>query len=135
MISVANLSQARGYLAATNVGNYALFGGGIWSAGLNLVEPYDSSLTKLSTNPQALIECRYGLSAASVGSYALFGGGISSSYSNVVDAYNPYHDIQVFPSTKYSFNGSTEQTSPTWQMISMQGEVVGYMKVKNATIN
>ena len=135
VVSVANLSQARGYLAATNVGNYALFGGGVWSAGLNLVEPYDSSLTKVAPNPQALSEGRYGLSAASVGSYALFGGGISSSYSDVVDAYSPYHDIQVFPETKYSFNGSTEQTSSTWQTISMQGEVVGYMKVKNATVN
>ena len=135
MVSVANLSQARGYLAATNVGNYALFGGGVWSAGLNLVEPYDSSLTKVAPNPQALSEGRYGLSAASVGSYALFGGGISSSYSDVVDAYSPYHDIQVFPETKYSFNGSTEQTSSTWQTISMQGEVVGYIKVKDATVN
>ena len=135
VVSVANLSQARGYLAATNVGNYALFGGGVWSAGLNLVEPYDSSLTKVAPNPQALSEGRYGLSAASVGSYALFGGGISSSYSDVVDAYSPYHDIQVFPETKYSFNGSTEQTSSTWQTISMQGEVVGYIKVKDATVN
>ena len=135
VISVANLSQARGYLAATTVGNYALFGGGIWSAGLNLVEPYDSSLTKVAPNPQALSEGRYGLSAASVGNYALFGGGISSSYSNVVDAYSPYHDIQVFPGTKYSFNGNTEQTSSTWQTISMQGEVVGYIKVKDATVN
>ena len=135
VISVANLSQARGYLAATNVGNYALFGGGIWSAGLNLVEPYDSSLTKVAPNPQALSEGRYGLSAASVGNYALFGGGISSSYSNVVDAYSPYHDIQVFPGTKYSFNGNAEQTSSTWQTISMQGEVVGYIKVKDATVN
>lgn len=134
MISVANLSQARGYLAATNVGNYALFGGGIWSAGLNLVEPYDSSLTKVAPNPQALSEGRYGLSAASVGSYALFGGGISSSYSNVVDAYSPYHDIQVFPETKYSFNGSAELMSTNMQTITMEGTVVGYIKIKNTTV-
>lgn len=132
---VADLSQARGYLAATSVGNYALFGGGIWSAGLNVIDIYDMSLTK-AQNSQLLSQGRYGLSAASVGSYALFGGGISSSYSNVVDAYSlASYDIQVFPETKYSFNGSTEQTSSTWQTISMQGEVVGYIKVKNATVN
>lgn len=134
VISVANLSQARGYLAATNVGNYALFGGGIWSAGLNLVEPYDSSLTKVAPNPQALSEGRYGLSAASVGSYALFGGGISSSYSNVVDAYNPYHDIQLLPDEKYSFNGSAELMSTNMQTITMEGSVVGYIKIKNTNV-
>lgn len=132
---VADLSQARGYLAATSVGNYALFGGGIWSAGLNVIDIYDMSLTK-AQNSQLLSQGRYGLSAASVGSYALFGGGISSSYSNVVDAYSPAsYDIQVFPGTKYSFNGNTEQTSSTWQTLTMQGEVVGYIKVKDATVN
>ena len=144
VISVANLSQARGYLAATNVGNYALFGGGIWSAGLNVIDIYDMSLTK-AQNSQLLSQGRYGLSATSVApaggsnpqsGYALFGGGNNGSYSAVVDAYSPAsYDIQVFPETKYSFNGSTEQTSSTWQTISMQGEVVGYMKVKDATAN
>lgn len=144
VVSVANLSQARGYLAATSVApgggsnpqsGYALFGGGVWSAGLNVIDVYDMSLTK-AQNSQLLSQGRYGLSAASVGSYALFGGGISSSYSNVVDAYIPAsYDIQVFPGTKYSFNGNTEQTSSTWQTISMQGEVVGYIKVKDATVN
>ncbi len=140
---VADLSQARGYLAATNVGNYALFGGGIWSAGLNVIDVYDMSLTK-AQNSQLLSQGRYGLSATSVApaggsnpqsGYALFGGGNNGSYSSVVDAYGTAsYKIQLFPETKYSFNGSAEQNSPTMQTIAMEGPVVGYMKIKNTTV-
>lgn len=127
------LSQARSYLAATSVGNYALFGGGYDEnyVSSSTVDVYDTLLTR--TISTSLSQARRQLAATEVGNYALFGGGYD--YSNVVDAYSPYHDIQVFPGTKYSFNGSTEQTSSTWQTITMQGEVVGYIKVKDATVN
>ena len=111
-----------------------MFGGGDGSSLSNVVDAYDSSLIR--STPTALSQERNYLAATNVGGYALFGGGYTEPYSNVVDAYSlASYDIQIFTGTKYSFNGSTEQTSPTWQMISMQGEVVGYMKVKNATIN
>jgi tRNA G37 N-methylase TrmD len=75
------LSVDRYYLAATTVGNYALFGGG-YSAS-NVVDAYDTMLTR--STPTALSVGRFGLSATTVGDYALFGGGYSAS--NVVDAY------------------------------------------------
>ena len=129
------LSQARNRLTATTVGNYALFGGG-WNGNsyFNVVDAYDQTLTL--TTPAALSQARNNLAATTVGNYALFGGGGNgNSVFSVVDAYNPYHNIQVFPNTKYSFNGNTEQTSSTWQTLTIQGEVVGYIKVKDATVN
>ena len=129
------LSQARNRLTATTVGNYALFGGG-WNGNsyFNVVDAYDQTLTL--TTPAALSQARNNLAATTVGNYALFGGGGNgNSVFSVVDAYSPYHDIQVFPNTKYSFNGNTEQTSSTWQTLTMQGEVTGYIKVKDATVN
>lgn len=138
----AGLSQARNTSGATTVAptggsnpqsGYALFGGGNGSSGdLSVVDVYDQTLTKI-VSPAPLSRARGNLAATTVGNYALMGGG---SKSAVVDAYSlASYDIQVFPETKYSFNGSTEQTSSTWQTISMQGEVVGYIKVKNATVN
>ena len=79
------LSEGRSVLAATTVGNYALFGGG--SSGSNLrstVDAYDKSLTR--TIPTGLSEGRYHLAATTVGNYALFGGGYSNS--SRVDAYD-----------------------------------------------
>ena len=88
------LSQGKYDLAATSVGNYAMFGGG-WYYNkvqnkyiyLDTVDAYNSSLSK--SNPTILSQSRQDLAAASVGNYALFGGGYTGSgYSNVVDAYN-----------------------------------------------
>ena len=82
------LSKAIWYLAATSVGNYALFGGGgNSSSGSNsTVDAYDTSLTR--TNPTPLSEARGYLAATSVGNYALFGGGYNGgTYYNTVDAY------------------------------------------------
>ena len=134
------LSRAMSGLVATTIAptggpspqsGYALFGE---VGGSAVVDAYDTSLIR--STPMGLSQARTGLAATSVGNYALFGGGRASSNSAVVDAYTiASYDIQVFPGTKYSFNGSTEQTSSTWQTISMQGEVVGYIKVKNATVN
>ena len=138
-----SLSQSREYLAATSVApaggsspqsGYALFGGGDSdSTRYATVDAYDATLTR--TIPTGLSIGRNYLAATTIGNYALFGGGNSdSSSSNVVDAYNPYHNIQVFPDTKYSFNGSAEQISFTWETIAMQGPVVGYIKIKNTTV-
>ena len=184
------LSQARSGLAATTVGNYALFGGGVSSSYSAVVDAYDTSLTRTTptelsqardgltattvartggsspqssyalfgggyassfnyysdvvaaydtsltrTTPTELSQARNSLTATTVGNYALFGGGYNGSRLNIVDAYTPYHDIQVFPETKYSFNNSEEIFSPTMQTISMEGSVVGYMKIKNTTVN
>ena len=129
------LSLARQNLAATTVGNYALFGGGSSGGDYHsVVDAYDASLTR--TTPTELSEARYGLAATTVGNYALFGGGYNGSWVNTVDAYSlASYDIQVFPETKYSFNNSEEIFSPTMQTITMQGPVVGYIKIKNTTVN
>ena len=79
------LAQRRGYLAATTVGNYAIFAGG---STVDTVDAYDISLVR--TTPTALSEARGYLSATTVGDYALFGGGngeLSSQYTDTVDAY------------------------------------------------
>ena len=81
------LSEARSYLAATTVGNYALFGGG-WGSSSNYstVDAYNSSLTRSTATE--LSQVRYGLAATTVGNYALFGGGVNANYLSTVDAYN-----------------------------------------------
>ena len=81
------LSKGRVRLAATSVGDYALFGGGHTSNYLNVVDAYNSSLVR--STPTALSTARYYLAATSVGDYALFGGGYlgNDSVTNVVDAY------------------------------------------------
>ena len=87
------LSVAIEHLAATHIGNYALFGGGRdfdksgdgsdYSA---VVDAYDTSLNRATRTPLSAV--RYGLAATHVGDYALFGGGYSDSRSAVVDAYD-----------------------------------------------
>ena len=80
------LSEARGYLAATSVGDYALFGGGYGDTLTATVDAYDTSLTR--TIPTPLSEARYELTATSVGNYALFGGGYGDIPTSTVDAYD-----------------------------------------------
>ena len=76
--NVEKLSSARYDLAATTVGNYALFGGG-WgnSKTSDIVDAYDASLTRIA--PTVLSSARYKLAATTVGNYALFAGGNISS--------------------------------------------------------
>ena len=84
--TITPLSEARSSLAATTVGNYALFGGGYDGRGKNTVDSYDSNLTKGTSSP--LSKARRNLSATTVGDYALFGGGYGDKgYQNTVDAY------------------------------------------------
>ena len=80
------LSEARGYLTATSVGNYALFGGGVSDTLTATVDAYDTSLTRTTVTP--LSEARYELTATSVGNYALFGGGYGDIPTSTVDAYD-----------------------------------------------
>ena len=140
------LSEGREFLGGTNVApiggsspqsGYALFGGGSNSSYVPTatVDAYNTSLTRIT--PTELSQARKYLAATNIGGYVLFGGGeASSTRFAVVDAYSlASYDIQVFPGTKYSFNGNTEQTSSTWQTLTMQGEVIGYIKVKDATVN
>ena len=85
--TATSLSAARHYLAATSIGNYALFGGGSSDGGLsNTVDAYDTSLTR--TNPTSLSVARHYLAATSIGNYALFGGGSSNGRLSQVDAYD-----------------------------------------------
>jgi len=83
--TATKLSSARRNLAATSVGDYALFGGGYDGSYSKVVDAYNTSLTR--STPTALSKARYNLAATSVGDYALFGGGDTGSYSKVVDAY------------------------------------------------
>jgi hypothetical protein len=89
---VAGLIALRSYLAATTVGNYALFGGGTKSHGSTAsadffatVDAYNTSLTR--TTPTALGTARSDLAATTVGDYALFGGG-APGYLTAVDSYD-----------------------------------------------
>ena len=73
--TVTALSQARNGLAATTVGSYGLFGGGIISFKCSaVVDAYSSSLVR--STPTALSQARSSCGATTVGGYALFGGGI-----------------------------------------------------------
>jgi hypothetical protein len=71
-----------------STGSYAIFAGGFdnYTGGLNVVEAYDKSLTRIILTP--LVQARSALAGASVGDYALFAGGSGGAYYNTVDAYD-----------------------------------------------
>jgi hypothetical protein len=83
-----SLSVGRRRLAATAVGNHALFGGGFGGAAfehLAVVDAYDTSLTR--STPMPLSVGSSDLSATTVGNYAVFGGGsVSFIYDHLIDA-------------------------------------------------
>lgn len=83
--TITPLSQAREELAATTVGDYALFGGGYDLSLVSAVDAYTSALTR--STPTGLSLARSNLAATTVGDYALFGGGYTGDYSSAVDAY------------------------------------------------
>ena len=67
-------------LAATTVGNYALFGGGrAGSTYFNAVDAYDNTLTKYILHNNSIKPSQRMLSSLAVGNYALFGGGRDGS--------------------------------------------------------
>ena len=98
------LSQRRAFLAATTVGNHALFGGGDDS-----VDAYDISLTRSTLT--ALSVARGYLAATTVGDYAIFAGGneIGSSYKDAVDAY----DTSLTRSTPTVLSSARNQLAAT----------------------
>lgn len=82
-----SLSQGFYSTNASQVGGYAIFGGGISSGTTNVVNAYNELLVR--TIPTQLSVPRDGILTSYVNGYALFAGG--SSYSNevsTVDAYN-----------------------------------------------
>ena len=86
------LSVARYALAATKLGTFGIFAGGLsGSTDKGTVDVYDKSLTR--TNPGDLQVPRIYLSAETVGNYALFVGGTTNTNSgttktgNIVEAY------------------------------------------------
>ena len=82
--TITALSVGKHGLAATNVGDYALFGGGFVPYETNTVDAYNKSLTR--SIPTALSEGKGALAATNVGDYALFGGGYAGSSFPSVDA-------------------------------------------------
>ena len=80
------LSVGRSALAATTVGNHALFGGGYTGSCSAVVDAYDEELTR--SIPTKIGIGRDALAATTVGNYALFGGGDYGSKSAAVVAYD-----------------------------------------------
>lgn len=85
------ISPTRGSTVAAAVGNYALFGGGSYSAvAWDNVDTYNTQL--IHGTAADLSETKYGLAATNVGDYALFGGGRSWGSSGLVrDSVDAYH--------------------------------------------
>ncbi|MEI6296292.1 MAG: hypothetical protein WCO84_01425 [bacterium] len=121
-VNTYNLSLTRGIATdlqlpmlrggATNVGNYALFGGGYYSGqNWNLMNSYNTSLTKGS--PTALSVARNALTGGTIGNYALFAGGRSPE--STVDAY----DSSLTRSTPTALSASRGS--------SATGKVIGYV--------
>ena len=86
--TTTNLSAARYNLAATSIGDYALFAGGYTGSAYSaIVDTYTSRLVKGTTTNLSV--ARNALSATSVGDYALFAGGYNGAdTSAIVDAYD-----------------------------------------------
>lgn len=126
------LSEPRYYLSAARVGNLALFGGGYGNSYSSTVDVYDENFVRYTASN--LSEARTNLSAATVGNYALFGGGSGNSHSSTVDAYTINNKVQVYPGTKYKFNDmQNEETSSTFQELTLKTPISGYMKIYNET--
>jgi hypothetical protein len=89
--SITPLKEARYYMAAASVGDYALFAGGHNGTSIvTTVDAYNKSLTH--SLPTVLNNNTYQHAAASVGNYALFAGGRNGSTASYalskVNAYN-----------------------------------------------
>ena len=78
-----SLSEGRFWLAATTVGDYALFAGGVRNqradSGSATVDIFNSSLTR--TKSQSLSKARCNLTATTLGKYALFAGGRGGNFN------------------------------------------------------
>lgn len=120
------LSVARKQVAATKVGDYALFGGGMTGAStgmVDVVDAFNSSLTLTTITPLGV--ARSSLSAASAGNkYALFvGGGPDPS----TDAYDvSFTRINVADAGLYSKSAATG--TEDYAIFSRFGRTVAYNK-------
>lgn len=98
-------------LAATAIGNYALFGGGYAN---DQVNAYDTSLVR--TRPSGLIgSASRGeayLAAAAVGSYALFGGGRDLYYDSPA-AFVTAYDTSLTRTTPTALSSARESLTAT----------------------
>ena len=115
---VAPLSVARDHLAATKVGNYALFGGGETTTYSNdvgsytttaVVDYYNTSLVKGVASSLQL--AREDPTGTYIGNYALFCGG--SYYTNSSDS-----TTSTVVSTVDAYNTSLTRSSPTALSVS-----------------
>ena len=82
--STTALSTSRGSLAATTVGNMALFLGGYNGSSVSAADCYSETLTK--ENFVSAKYARHNHAATTVGNYALFAGGYSSSARDAVNS-------------------------------------------------
>jgi hypothetical protein len=103
-------------LAATTVGNYALFGGGKYVAtedtSYSYVYSYNGSLTKGS--PTALSKARNELAATTVGDYAIFAGGYVG-YGSAAGKYSTVdtYSASLTKSTASSLSTATRDVEAT----------------------
>jgi hypothetical protein len=107
------LNSGKRQLAATHIGDFALFGGGSTTGGTTLseVEVYNSSLQK--TKGEALTQARYYLGATHIGDYAIFAGGVNSSNSNGLSTIDLYHKDSLTHSSPISLPNSDWLLSAT----------------------
>lgn len=90
------LGKARQYLAATSVGNYAIFCDGNKPSSICYLESYDASLI-LRMTQLAKVPREQG-AAAAVGDYALFGGGTNADdYQRSSNVYITNSSLTTFP--------------------------------------
>lgn len=93
-ISATPLSVARYNGAATTLGDYALFGGGvIYQSKSAAVDAYDTSLTRTTQEP--LPKRVSENAAASVGNYALFAGGYYYAANYESSLYQDMEDVPI----------------------------------------
>ena len=98
--TITSMNAPNNSLAATTVGDYALFGGGYAGRYSTVVDAYNTSLTR--TIPTALSSGTDDLAATTVGNYALFGGGlISTGYNDSVYVYDKSLTKNVLSNTSY----------------------------------
>lgn len=110
--TAANLSVARSSLAATSVGNYAIFGGGEYPDGAtNAVNCYSTQLTVNNTVTVNFTKCD--LAATTVGNYALFAGGTNRTTSgvrnevNAIDSLLTRKNITELSDARYALAATT----------------------------
>jgi len=90
--TTSSLSHGRGYIAATSVGNKAMFAGGSQASlqGSNVVDIYDDTTGLWTTG--LLSEGRQAMAATSVGNKAIFAGGNSQGFKSTVDIFDAETD-------------------------------------------